>query len=75
MDPKLISTEVQARGALLCRSNRFYVRGLYHENVTDSRSCCIDVRSCPRRCAKRRDTEGLPTGNHPGLRETFDDAS
>ena len=46
-----------------------------HENFVDIRSGWIDVRSCTRRCAKRRDTEGVPAGNRPGLRETFDDAS
>ena len=46
-----------------------------HEIFVDIRSGWIDVRSCTRRSAKRWDTEGLPTGNHPGLHETLDDAS
>jgi hypothetical protein len=51
------------------------VMALNHEIRIGSRSCWIDVRSCPRRRAKWRDTEGLPTRSHPGLRETFDDVS
>jgi hypothetical protein len=74
----LILTELQARRRIritLSLRPFFHVRRLYYEIFADSRSCWIDLRSNPRRCAQRRGTEILPTGNHPGLFETFDDTS